>query len=105
MLTDATTDPVGSEREESDSEEEDDHSPTPTVSAGLQNVGELRKIKTAAQQDESVFINFHIFIISVVRENVRTYFNIVKILSTTCKQQHLKCPLTKCLSPRKVYVE
>ncbi|GFT16916.1 hypothetical protein TNCV_3193811 [Trichonephila clavipes] len=39
-----TSDPVGSEREKSDSEEEDDHLPTPSVSAGLQIVGELRKL-------------------------------------------------------------
>ncbi|KAJ8944336.1 hypothetical protein NQ318_016143 [Aromia moschata] len=44
MIADATTDPVGSDREESDSEEEDDNSPTLTVSAGLQNVDEFRKV-------------------------------------------------------------
>ncbi|KAJ8938705.1 hypothetical protein NQ318_007993 [Aromia moschata] len=57
MIADATTDPVGSEREESDSEEEDDHSPTPTVSAGLQNVGELRKTLFCAGPLKSVLMN------------------------------------------------
>ncbi|KAJ8948671.1 hypothetical protein NQ318_004459 [Aromia moschata] len=46
----------GSEREESDSEEGDDHSPTPTVSAGLQNVGELRKVISTPENAEDMLI-------------------------------------------------
>ncbi|KAJ8959699.1 hypothetical protein NQ318_021891 [Aromia moschata] len=56
MIADATTDPVWSEREESDSEEEDDHSPTPTVSVGLQNVGKLGKLFSTLENAEDMLI-------------------------------------------------
>ncbi|KAJ8936905.1 hypothetical protein NQ318_010932 [Aromia moschata] len=59
MIADATTDPVLSEREESDSEEEDDHSPTPTVSAGLQNMGKLRKLISTLKNAEDMLIYFN----------------------------------------------
>ncbi|GFT06051.1 tigger transposable element-derived protein 4 [Trichonephila clavipes] len=51
-----TSDPVGSEREKSDSEEEDDHLPTPSVSAGLQIVGELRKLISTMENAEDMLI-------------------------------------------------
>ncbi|GFY15961.1 HTH CENPB-type domain-containing protein [Trichonephila clavipes] len=49
-----TSDPVGSEREKSDSEEEDDHLPTPSVSAGLQIVGELKKLISTMENAEDM---------------------------------------------------
>ncbi|GFX28812.1 HTH CENPB-type domain-containing protein [Trichonephila clavipes] len=54
-----TSDPVGSEREKSDSEEEGDHLPTPSVSAGLQIVGELRKLISTMEnaEDRLTYVN------------------------------------------------